>query len=60
MTNADRLRSMTDEELAEFLDERSCPQEDCPNVAEDGTISPNMTCRKCWLAWLRQEVDDGE
>lgn len=50
-TNADRIRSMTDEELAEFFAPRGCPwvilEETCP---ESGT-----TCNKCWLNWLKQE-----
>ena len=53
MTNADRIRDMTDEELAEFLadDERACP-------------SRHNNCRKyidkcdgCWLEWLQQPAE---
>ena len=51
MTNADRIRSMTDEELASFLDEVNsvfcacvmdkspCESDNCP----------------CWLIWLKEE-----
>lgn len=50
-TNADRIRSMTDEELAELL------------VSTDGDFPPNcedVPVRKLeayWLDWLRQEVE---
>lgn len=52
-TNADRIRAMSDEELAKFF---------------DGTCTENMggvrcdiglRCYDCWLDWLKQEVDDG-
>lgn len=41
-TNADRIRAMTDEELAEYL----CRVENADSYAFD------------WLYWLKQEVDD--
>ena len=60
-TNGDRIRSMTDEELAEFLS-GSCPKihpenhfKDC---MVDNTDEWNLTeneCRNCWLTWLKQE-----
>jgi hypothetical protein len=56
-TNADRIRSMTDEELAEFLD----------IVATDGIESQysgvpcsgcmeKTECSSCWKEWLDSEV----
>ena len=53
MTNADRIRSMTDEELAEFLfhawnNASWCSAKDCPD--ED-------SCLPCWLDWLKQECE---
>ena len=53
-TNADRIRSMSDEELAEQLATYdSCPsskfERNCTNV-----------CEACWLAWLKAEVEDAE
>ena len=45
-TNADRIRAMTDEELAEWI---SC------NCTGDGY--GNSTGE--WLDWLKQEVDNG-
>jgi len=53
-TNADRIRSMTDEELAEFLDDvltdgwNAWEYEDLKYPASDAS----------WLEWLQQEVDD--
>lgn len=44
MTNADRIRQMTDEELAEFL-----------RSIEWGHIPKSV---KGWLDWLRQEAND--
>lgn len=52
MTNADKIRSMTDEELAEFLETvNSCS---CSFVMGK---SPCVTdgC-PCWYNWLKQEV----
>ena len=54
-TNADRIRAMSDEELAEFRAGGHCPpSRRFPNCA---TIEP---CSKCWLEYLRQPVKDGE
>ena len=52
-TNADRIRSMTDEELAILLGntEADFP----PNFP--GGVSVKQ-CETAWLDWLRQEVSD--
>ena len=57
MTNADRIRAMSDEELAELIDREtdSCaPTGDCEKMSRD--------CKACWLEWLQQpaEEDDHE
>lgn len=52
MTNADRIRSMTDEELASAISTR-CMQVDA-NICW-----PCEDCEKCWLDWLEQEVNNG-
>ena len=53
-TNADRIRSMTDEELAELLGKSDayCPPIKCP--------IPNEMCnpRVCWLVWLEEEAKE--
>lgn len=48
ITNADRIRAMTDEELAEYLDGV------CHDLWEMFVKDP----QKMWLEWLRQEVED--
>ena len=54
MTNADRIRAMTDEELAEFL---CCPQSVCP--VDDCEECYDDKCQKCVLKWLKKEAEDG-
>lgn len=58
MTNADRIRAMTDEELAGFASDRSCVC--CPVVDRDGRMTAigRDYCYKRWLEWLKQEVDE--
>ena len=56
MTNAGRIRQMTDEELADFAN-RECPcrsQFDCIHLEDD------VQCYDCWLEWLKQEAEDDE
>ena len=53
MTNADRIRSMSDEELAELIDREtdSCaPTGDCEKMSRD--------CKACWLEWLKQPAEE--
>lgn len=53
-TKADRIRSMSDEELAEFLAYngpcQTTPQDKCEKYG---------SCEKCCLDWLREEATDG-
>lgn len=62
-TNADRIRNMSDEELAEFF----------PNTASEFACPPGATnknceevggwyrgCPMCWLNWLKQESKQWE
>ena len=52
MTNADKIRNMTDEELCDYMAESICDSVDiCTNGKQ---------CRECRLEWLKQEADDGE
>lgn len=57
-TNADRIRGMTDEELAEYIDLHTAeamwcnaPPDDCP---------PHETCELCILDWLKSPVEEEE
>ena len=58
MTNADRVRSMLDEELAEWIFDRvkcqNCHMLPCVKHGEDG----KGNCKELWLAWLREEATD--
>ena len=53
MTNADRIRAMTDDELTMWIMEmQSCPYEryqDCQH--------PNYDCETCVKDWLKQEAE---
>ena len=50
-TNADRIRSMTDEELAKMLN-RSCPIG--MEADESCFYSDDTKCIQCWLDWLQE------
>ena len=54
-TNADIIRAMSDEELAEFI--VRCAEADFFRVNVLGTHS-NST--EEWLNWLKQEAEEGE
>lgn len=60
MTNADRIRAMTDEELAEFIYKNgygSCPQIPvCPQFASGKMPYTEDKCKACWLDWLKEEA----
>ena len=51
MTNADRIRSMADEELAKILGDKCI----CPLTSECAKMSGD--CVACWLQWLRQSAE---
>lgn len=53
ITNADRIRSMTDEELAAII---MCPTES--GLAEiECSRDDSCDCYQCCLNWLRQEAE---
>ena len=57
VTNADRIRAMTDEELAELVCDHVCmlcPIEGCEGRIEEG----RKKCKQHWLDWLKREVDN--
>ena len=53
-TNYDKVRDMSVEELAQFIEDAACPPGEAPDKFLDCTAE---NCPKCWLAWLRKEVD---
>lgn len=56
LTNADSIRSMTDEEMAEWM-AKYCERKTvfCPNF---GAHDCQESCEQCWLDWLRTEVTE--
>lgn len=48
-TNADKIRSMTDEELARTMD-MVCPL--------DTACNDGQQCIKCWIDWLKQPAKE--
>ena len=54
-TNADKIRSMTDEELANYL----CIHIDCYNCDADESGNGNCEdyCRAVLLGWLKEEAE---
>ena len=56
MTNTDRIRSMTDEKLAEWL----CRKADCNEYccAYRSYCNKNdEACKQAWLEWLKEEAN---
>ena len=56
MTNAERIRQMTDEELAEMHDKLIQDCEYCP-LYESCIDETNIPCKDMYLKWLRQEAE---
>ena len=55
MTNADKIRAMTDDELADLIIREigyCAPTGDCEKSSND--------CRACWLDWLKQSAEEGK
>ena len=62
MTNADRVRSMTDEMLVNLFLRFPCPpnrhgEEDGRAYTECPTDETIHNCRECIQDWLKQEVE---
>lgn len=55
-TNADRIRNMSDEELAEFLAYNAYCEE-CYVKKDDSCCYPDGTCRQKHLEWLQSEAE---
>jgi hypothetical protein len=54
MTNADKIRSMTDEQLAEWLG--TFDMDICENCAmENKPYCEKAMCTKQWQKWVKQE-----
>lgn len=67
-TVADKIRSMSDDQLAEFMClQICCPHDYCPpEYAAVGVIEceknndQNEPCRKCWLDYLSKSAEEEE
>ena len=55
-TNAERIRSMTDDELAEFLAYNAYCEE-CYVKKDDSCCYPDGTCKQKHLEWLQSEAE---
>ncbi len=55
MTNADKIRNMSDEELAEFLYDLSSHCYECGDFNGCGCYYGNKECQN-FTEWLQQEV----
>lgn len=52
-TNADKIRSMTDEELAEFLNDFDI----CPHCEYQDVSCGAIDCKEMFLKWLQSEAE---
>lgn len=53
-SNADRIRGMTDEELADFMED-TATWGGCPN---HGLRDCTSDCGMCWIVWLKSPVEE--
>ena len=51
-TNADRIRAMSDEEMARNAATLSCPKSMRP--------CKYVRCKDCWLEWLQQPAEEDD
>lgn len=56
-TNADRIRNMSDEELANLFSEIVDCERGC-DARKDKCWMTDSTCCLAWLDWLRQEAKE--
>ena len=54
-TNADKIRAMTDKEMAEFIFFKCISRGPCP---PDSKCIRDVDCIMCWLDWLQKEADE--
>ena len=57
MTNADRIRNMTDEELAEFIHKTIFDQGSNLFTCEEPPVNCHEECKECYMDWLQKEVE---
>lgn len=60
VSNADRIRAMSDEELAEFMAPSKMPHEGFPWCQPVGKVKCGKpSCNGCALVWLQQPAGEG-
>ena len=57
VTNADRIRAMSDEELAIHFSATTCPSKEAREKCVTYGQFEDDVCVQCWLDWLKQEVE---
>ena len=55
-TNADRIRAMSDEELAELIVKHK-PLYSWPKAVREIWMQPNVTKVQAWVMWLQQPAE---
>lgn len=57
MTRGDKIRSMSDEDLADILYDSINPDKycECQEEAEEGGCEKDCSCRQCLIEWLGKE-----
>ena len=53
ITNADRIRAMSDDELVDLFRYRGCPPDRLT-----GKCVKVCVCEACWVDWLQQPVEE--
>ena len=64
-TNGDKIRAMSDEELAEIIDSFGLDDEihfckstpECNAILDSGGTIADEMCKKCCIDWLHQPAD---
>lgn len=56
MTNGDKIRGMTDEELAIMIGDSVLCSE-CPAWGDTCSMTPKQ-CHNVWLEWIKQEATE--
>ena len=67
-TNGDKIRAMSDEELAKIIDSYGLDEEirfckrkpECDAILHSGRVITGEMCRKCVIEWLRQPAGECE
>ncbi len=53
MTNGDKIRQMTNEELAELMND-----EPCPPLHRGKRCPEERNCLECWAEWLKMDAEE--